>query len=87
MAEKTEEKTEKKIIFFDDNIQNIRDMMENIPNIRAILVDATNIKHRYIKKHDELYPAKIAMRPYKDGYMTNAAFFNTETNKYTNKYS
>jgi hypothetical protein len=82
-----EVKDEKKIIFFDDNIQNIRDMMENIPNIRAILVDATNIKHRYIKKHDELYPAKIAMRPYKDGYMTNAAFFNTETNKYTNKYS
>ena len=83
----TEEKTEKNIIFFDDNPINIRDMVENIPNIRAILVDATNIKHRYIKKYDEMNPTKIATQPYKDGYMTNAAFFNTETNKYTNKYS
>ena len=82
-----EEKTEKNIIFFDDNPINIRDMVENIPNIRAILVDATNIKHRYIKKYDEMNPTKIATQPYKDGYMTNAAFFNTETNKYTNKYS
>ena len=87
MAEGKEEKTEKNIIFFDDNPINIRDMVENIPNIRAILVDATNIKHRYIKKYDELNPTKIATRPYKDSYMTNAAFFNTETNKYTNKYS
>ena len=84
MAEKKEEK---RIIFFDDNPVNIHDMVENIPNIRAILVDATNIKHRYIKKYDELNPTKIATRPYKDGYMTHAAFFNTETNKYTNKYS
>lgn len=82
-----EEKEEKKIIFFDDNPQNIHDMMANIPNIRAILVDAANIKHRYIKKYDELNPTQIARRPYKDGYMTNPAFFNTETNKYTNKYS
>ena len=87
MAEEKEEKTEKNIIFFDDNPINIRDMVKNIPNIRAILVDADNIKHRYIKKYDELNPTKIATRPYKDGYMTNAVFFNTETNKYTNKYS
>jgi len=86
MAEKTDEKTEKKIIFFDDNIQNIRDMVENVPNCRTILVD-TDTKHRFIKKHDELNPSKIATEPYKDGYMASAAFFNTETNKYTNKYA
>ncbi len=81
-----EVKKEKKIIFFDDNIQNIRDMAENVPNIRTILVD-TDTKHRYIKKYDELNPTKIATQPYKDGYMISTAFFNTETNKYTNKYA
>jgi len=81
-----EEKKEKKIIFFDDNPQNIHDMVENVPNCRTILVDTDN-KHRYIKTYDELNPFKIAMQPYKDGYMTSAAFFNTETNQYTNKYA
>lgn len=84
MAEGNKEK--KVIIFFDDNPQNIHDMVENLPNCRTILVD-TDTKHRYIKKYDELNPSKIAMQPYKDGYMTSAAFFNTETNKYTNKYA
>jgi len=77
---------EKKVIFFDDNIQNVRDMVENVPNCRTILVD-TDTKHRYIKKYDELNPSNIAMEPYKDGYITNADFFNTETNQYTNKYA
>ena len=77
---------EKKIIFFDDNPQNIHDMLKNLPNCRTILVD-TDTKHRFIKKYDELNPDKIATEPYKDGYMTNPAFFNTETNKYTNKYA
>jgi hypothetical protein len=81
-----EVKKEKKVIFFDDNPQNIHDMVENVPNCRTILVD-TDTKHRYIKKYDELNPDKIATQPYKDGYMTNATFFNTETNKYTNKYA
>lgn len=81
-----EEKKEKKIIFLDDNIQNIRDMVENVTNCRTILVD-TDTKHRYIKKYDELNPDKIATEPYKDGYITNASFFNTETNQYTNKYA
>jgi hypothetical protein len=81
-----EEKKEKKVIFFDDNPQNIHDMVQNVPNCRTILVD-TDTKHRFIKKYDELNPSKIATEPYKDGYMTNVAFFNTETNKYTNKYA
>ena len=61
-------------------------MLENVPNCRTILVD-TDTKHRFIKKYDELNPDKIATEPYKDGYMTNPAIFNTETNKYTNKYA
>ena len=77
---------EKKVMFFDDNIQNVRDMVENVPSCRTILVD-TDTKHRYIKKYDELNPSKIAAEPYKDGYITNADFFNTETNQYTNKYA
>ena len=81
-----EGKKEKGVIFFDDNPQNIHDMLENVPNCRTILVD-TDTKHRFIKKYDELNPDKIATEPYKDGYMTNPAFFNTETNKYTNKYA
>lgn len=81
-----EGKTEKKVIFFDDNPQNIHDMVENVPNCRTILVDTDN-KHRFIKKYDELNQYKIAMQPYKNGYMTSAEFFNTETNQYTNKYA
>ena len=81
-----EGKKEKRVIFFDDNDQNIHDMVKNVPNCRTILVD-TDTKHRFIKKYDELNPDKIATEPYKDGYMTNPAFFNTETNKYTNKYA
>ena len=77
---------EKKVIFFDDNIQNVRDMVENVPNCRTILVD-TDTKHRYITKYDDLNPSNIATEPYKDGYITNTAFFNTETNQYTNKYA
>ena len=77
---------EKKVIFFDDNIQNVRDMVENVPNCRTILVD-TDTKHRYITKYDELNPTKIAAEPYKDGYITNSTFFNTETNQYINKYA
>ena len=80
-----EEKKEKKVIFFDDNPQNIHDMVENVPNCRTILVD-TDTKHRFIKEY-ELNQSKIAVEPYKDGYMTSAAFFNTETNQYTNKYA
>lgn len=82
----SEVKKEKKVIFFDDNIQNIRDMVENVPNCRTILVD-TDTKHRYIKKYDELNPDKIATEPYKDGYITNASFLNTKSNQYTNKYA
>jgi hypothetical protein len=81
-----EGKKEKKVIFFDDNPQNIHDMVENVPNCKTILVDTDN-KHRFIKKYDELNPYKISTQPYKDGYMTNVEFFNTETNKYTNKYA
>lgn len=81
-----EGKKDKNIIFFDDNIQNIRDMVKNMPNCRTIFVDTDN-KHRYIKKYDELNPSKIATEPYKDGYITNVAFFNAETNRYTNKYA
>ena len=81
-----EVKKEKKVIFFDDNPQNIHDMVENVPNCRTILVD-TDTKHRFIKNYDELNPDKIATQPYKDGYMTNATFFNTKTGQYTNKYA
>ena len=45
-----EGKKEKRVIFFDDNPQNIHDMLENVPNCRTILVD-TDTKHRFIKKY------------------------------------
>ena len=51
--------------------------MKTLPNCKSILIDA-KVEHSYIKAHDT--------KPYME-YTNNYAFFDTETNKYTNRYA